>query len=187
MFVLCSAACLIVTMMLACLIVTMMLTCLMVIDAMHHTVYRAVLAHPPNTINGRFRVTEQGEMITQNFGSTDIAERTLDIYTAAVLAEGFVTHVQPTVQWRAAMDKLAESSCSTYRALLGDPSFVTYFKTATPELELSRLNIGSRPTKRNPSGGIESLRAIPWTFAWTQTRLHLPAWLGVGEALQVYE
>ena len=165
------------------MMVTMLTTCLMV--TMHHTVYRAVLAHPPNTINGRFRVTEQGEMITQNFGSTDIAERTLDIYTAAVLAEGFVTHVQPTAQWRAAMDKLSATSCSTYRALLGDPSFVTYFKTATPELELGRLNIGSRPTKRNPSGGIESLRAIPWTFAWTQTRLHLPAWLGVGEALQV--
>jgi len=145
--------------------------------------YRAVLAHPPNTVNGKFRVTEQGEMITQNFGSPGIAERTLDIYTAAVLAEGFTDHVEPSDEWRAAMDALSDLSCAQYRSLLRDPCFIAYFRTATPELELGRLNIGSRPSKRNPKGGIESLRAIPWTFAWTQTRLNLPAWLGVGAAL----
>ena len=144
--------------------------------------YRAVLAHPPGTINGRFRVTEQGEMITQNFGSTGIAERTLDIYTAAVLAEQFTTHVQPKSTWRSQMDKLSGISCDSYRNLIAEQRFITYFRKATPELELGSLNIGSRPTKRNPKGGIESLRAIPWTFAWTQTRLHLPAWVGVGEA-----
>lgn len=144
--------------------------------------YRAVLAHPPGTINGRFRVTEQGEMITQNFGSTGIAERTLDIYTAAVLAEQFTTHVQPKSTWRSLMDKLSVVSCDSYRSLIAEQRFITYFRKATPELELGSLNIGSRPTKRNPKGGIESLRAIPWTFAWTQTRLHLPAWVGVGEA-----
>jgi phosphoenolpyruvate carboxylase len=144
--------------------------------------YRAVLAHPPGTINGRFRVTEQGEMITQNFGSTGIAERTLDIYTAAVLAEQFSTHVQPKPAWRKLMDKLSVVSCDSYRTLIAEQRFISYFRKATPELELGSLNIGSRPTKRNPQGGIESLRAIPWTFAWTQTRLHLPAWVGVGEA-----
>jgi phosphoenolpyruvate carboxylase len=147
-----------------------------------YTVYRAVLAHPPGTVNGRFRVTEQGEMITQNFGSTGIAERTLDIYTAAVLAERFVTHVQPKPHWRKQMVKLSEISCESYRNLIAEDRFISYFRKATPELELGSLNIGSRPTKRNPKGGIESLRAIPWTFAWTQTRLHLPAWVGVGEA-----
>eukprot|EP01038_Epipyxis_sp_PR26KG_P004144 gene4144-5898_t len=145
--------------------------------------YRAVLAHPPNTINGRFRVTEQGEMITQNFGSTGIAERTFDIYTAAVLAEQFTTHVDPKPQYRNQMARLSEISCDEYRSLLVEERFIQYFRQATPEVELGYLNIGSRPTKRNPKGGIESLRAIPWTFAWTQTRLHLPAWLGVGEAL----
>lgn len=145
--------------------------------------YRAVLAHPPKTINGKFRVTEQGEMITQNFGSTGIAERTLDIYTAAVLAEKFVEHVEPKKEWRDHMKKLSASSCQTYRSLIEQQRFISYFRSATPELELGILNIGSRPAKRNPKGGIESLRAIPWTFAWTQTRLHLPAWLGVGNAL----
>ena len=145
-------------------------------------VYRAVLAHPPGTINGRFRVTEQGEMITQNFGSTGIAERTLDIYTAAVLAEQFITHVQPVPEWREQMMKLSAVSCESYRKLIEEERFINYFRQATPNLELGSLNIGSRPTKRNPKGGIESLRAIPWTFAWTQTRMHLPAWMGVGEA-----
>lgn len=146
--------------------------------------YRAVLAHPPKTINGKFRVTEQGEMITQNFGSTGIAERTLDIYTAAVLAEKFVQHVDPKPEWRAIMAELSTVSCNAYRSMIEKESFIRYFRSATPELELGSLNIGSRPAKRNPKGGIESLRAIPWTFAWTQTRLHLPAWFGIGHALE---
>jgi phosphoenolpyruvate carboxylase len=146
--------------------------------------YRAVLSHPPNTINGRFRVTEQGEMITQNYGNTQIAEHTLDIYTAAVMREAFTKHVEPKLKWREQMEKISESSCADYRHLVREePRFVPYFRQATPELELGSLNIGSRPAKRNPKGGIESLRAIPWTFAWTQTRVHLSAWLGVGAGL----
>lgn len=146
--------------------------------------YRAILSHPPNTIKGRFRVTEQGEMITQNFGAPGIAERTLDIYTAGVLRESFVKHVEPTESWRRQMNRVSETSCADYRELVrGDPRFVSYFRMATPELELRGLNIGSRPAKRGTAGGIETLRAIPWTFAWTQTRLHLSAWLGVGKGL----
>ena len=146
--------------------------------------YRAVLSHPPNTINGRFRVTEQGEMITQNYGSEPIAEHTLDIYTAAVLREQFTKHVKPKEEWRQQMERISDISCKDYRHLVREePRFVPYFRQATPELELQSLNIGSRPSKRNPKGGIESLRAIPWTFAWTQTRTHLSAWLGVGAGL----
>lgn len=146
--------------------------------------YRAVLSHPPNTINGQFRVTEQGEMITQNYGSTQIAEHALDIYTAAVMREAFTKHVEPKVEWRRQMERISEVSCNDYRHLVREePRFVPYFRQATPELELGSLNIGSRPAKRNPKGGIESLRAIPWTFAWTQTRTHLSAWLGVGAGL----
>ena len=146
--------------------------------------YRAILAHPPNTINGHFRVTEQGEMITQNFGQTGVAERTLDLFTAGVLAEKFEFRPEPKQEWREAMERLADVSCDHYREIVRKhPRFVPYFRTSTPELELSGLNVGSRPAKRNPKGGVESLRAIPWVFAWTQTRLNLPAWLGVGEAL----
>ena len=146
--------------------------------------YRAILSHPPGTINGRFRVTEQGEMITQNYGNIQIAEHTLDIYTAAVMREAFVKHVAPKKEWRRQMERISDVSCADYRHLVREePRFVPYFRQATPELELGSLNIGSRPAKRNPKGGIESLRAIPWTFAWTQTRTHLSAWLGVGAGL----
>ena len=149
------------------------------------TVYRAILSHPPNTINGRFRVTEQGEMIMQNFGTVWIAERTLDTYMAALCREAFVQHVTPSEKWTEQMEKISKVSCADYRQLVRhEPRFVPYFRQATPELELGTLNIGSRPAKRNPEGGIESLRAIPWTFAWTQTRTHLSAWLGVGAGLQ---
>lgn len=148
--------------------------------------YRGILSHPPGTINGRFRVTEQGEMITQNYGNPNIAQHTLDIYTAAVCREAFTKHVVPSKAWREQMDKVSVNSCADYRKLVREePRFVPYFRQATPELELGSLNIGSRPSKRNPKGGIESLRAIPWTFAWTQTRTHLSAWLGVGAGLNV--
>eukprot|EP00815_Leptocylindrus_aporus_P000387 CAMPEP_0116071930 /NCGR_PEP_ID=MMETSP0322-20121206/14135_1 /TAXON_ID=163516 /ORGANISM="Leptocylindrus danicus var. apora, Strain B651" /LENGTH=973 /DNA_ID=CAMNT_0003560497 /DNA_START=352 /DNA_END=3269 /DNA_ORIENTATION=+ len=146
--------------------------------------FNAILSHAPDTINGNFRVTEQGEMIYQNFGHKERAERTLDIYTAAVLAEKQLERPAPTENQRALMNKLSQISCDAYRQIVrGDDRFVPYFRSATPELELSSLNIGSRPAKRKASGGVESLRAIPWIFAWTQTRLNLPTWLGVGQAI----
>jgi phosphoenolpyruvate carboxylase len=146
--------------------------------------FLAILAHAPDTINGQFRVTEQGEMINKNFGYVDRAERTMDIYTAAVLVEKLTERARPTPEWRDMMKKLSDISCNAYRKIVKeDERFVPYFRSATPELELSNLNIGSRPQKRKASGGVESLRAIPWIFAWTQTRLNLPIWLGVGEAI----
>ena len=146
--------------------------------------YKAILAHPPGTINGRFRVTEQGEMITQNFGEEAVAERTLDLFTAGVLAERFLQRPTLKPEWKKMMETLSVTSCNTYRQIVrGEERFVPYFRSATPELELSGLNVGSRPAKRNPKGGVESLRAIPWVFAWTQTRLNLPTWLGVGDAI----
>jgi phosphoenolpyruvate carboxylase len=123
-------------------------------------------------------------MIRQNFGSMEIAQRSLDIYTAALLRESFVKRVEPKKEWRDQMQRVSDVSCASYRhTVREDPRFVPYFRQATPELELGRLNIGSRPAKRNPKGGVESLRAIPWTFAWAQTRMHLSAWLGVGDGL----
>ena len=146
--------------------------------------FNGIVEHAPGTVNGQFRVTEQGEMINQNFGYTDRAERTLDIYTAAVLAEQHTDRPLPSQEWKDVMDKLSDISCDAYRKIVrGDDRFVPYFRAATPELELSKLNIGSRPAKRKATGGVESLRAIPWIFAWTQTRLNLPTWLGVGDAI----
>jgi phosphoenolpyruvate carboxylase len=148
-------------------------------------VFKAILAHPPNTINGRFRVTEQGEMITQNFGQISMAQNALDLMTAGVLAERFEKRPHPKPEWREMMQRLSDVSCEAYRGVVReDPRFVPYFRTATPELDLAALNVGSRPAKRNSKGGVESLRAIPWVFAWTQTRFNLPTWLGVGEALE---
>lgn len=127
-------------------------------------------------------------MITQQFGTVPISMQTLDTYTAAVLSEAFLPKVDPSTEWRSLMDQLAALSCSAYRGVVTDPTFLQYFRAATPEPELARLNIGSRPARRPvpgaKPGGVETLRAIPWVFAWTQTRLHLPAWLGVGDALQ---
>ena len=124
-------------------------------------------------------------MINQNLGDTVRATRTLDIYTAAVLAEKLTERPKPTGEWRGMMNKLSDLSCDAYRRIVrGDERFVPYFRSATPEVEFAKLNIGSRPSKRKATGGVESLRAIPWIFAWTQTRLNLPTWLGVGEALQ---
>lgn len=146
--------------------------------------FLAIMGHAPQTIRGQFRVTEQGEMINQNFGFVDRAERSLDIYTAAILAEKLTDRPPPPQNWRDMMHTLSEISCRAYRGIVRlDERFVPYFRSATPELELANLNIGSRPAKRKATGGVESLRAIPWNFAWTQTRLNLPTWLGVGEAI----
>jgi phosphoenolpyruvate carboxylase len=147
--------------------------------------FKAILAHPPNTIQGRFRITEQGEMITKNFGTNSVAERTFDLLMAGVFSERFTPRPELKKEWMEMMEKLSETSCKVYREVVRhEKDFVRYFRTSTPELELGNLNVGSRPAKRNPKGGIESLRAIPWNFAWTQTRLNLPTWLGVGDAFQ---
>lgn len=100
-------------------------------------------------------------MIYQNFGHPDRAERTLDIYTAAVCAEKHTERPTPSPEWRSLMNKLSDISCDAYRQVVReDERFVPYFRSATPEQELSDLNIGSRPAKRKASGGVESLRAI---------------------------
>lgn len=144
----------------------------------------AILSQPPKTINGYLRVTIQGEVIQQDFGLPGLAMKTLETYTTAVLKADLTDSVAVKAEWRSLMDRLSEISCSKYREIVHkDPRFVQYFRQATPEQELGLLNIGSRPQKRK-EGGVESLRAIPWVFAWTQTRLHLPVWLGLGTALQ---
>ncbi|CAN1123239.1 Phosphoenolpyruvate carboxylase 2 [Linum perenne] len=145
----------------------------------------AILSQPPDTINGSLRVTVQGEVIEQSFGEEHLCFRTLQRFTAATLEHGMHPPVSPKPEWRALMDQMAGLSTEEYRSIVfQEPRFVEYFRLATPEMEYGRMNIGSRPSKRKPSGGIESLRAIPWIFAWTQTRFHLPVWLGFGAAFK---
>lgn len=145
--------------------------------------HAAILSQPPGSVAGRFRTTEQGEMIRFKFGLPDIAEQNLNLYLAAVLEATLLPPPPPEPAWRHLMDELAADGVSAYRAVLREnPQFVEYFRQSTPEQELGRLPLGSRPAKRR-AGGIESLRAIPWIFGWTQTRLMLPAWLGWEAAL----
>ena len=128
-------------------------------------------------------------MIRFKFGLEEIALQNLEIYTAATLEATLLPPPVPKAEWRQLMHSMTDLSVQVYRSTVRDnPHFVKYLRTVTPELELQMLPLGSRPAKRKVSGGIESLRAIPWVFAWTQIRLMLPAWLGTGAALnQVIE
>ena len=145
---------------------------------------QALFSQPPGSISGAIRVTEQGEMIRFKFGLEEIALQNLEIYTAATLEATLLPPPEPKQEWRDLMHQMTELSVQVYRQTVREnPHFVKYLRTVTPELELQMLPLGSRPAKRKVSGGIESLRAIPWVFAWTQIRLMLPAWLGTGAAL----
>jgi phosphoenolpyruvate carboxylase len=144
----------------------------------------AIQSQPPGSIDGSLRVTEQGEMIQAKFADPRIAVRTLETYVAAVVDATLAPPRAPEPSWRDRIEELSQIACDSYRAVVrGTPRFVEYFRLATPEQELGTLNIGSRPARRKRGGGIESLRAIPWIFAWTQNRLNLPSWLGVGQCL----
>jgi len=145
--------------------------------------YVAIQSQPPGSVDGTLRVTEQGEMIHAKFGLAGIALRTLEVYTSATLDATLATGTPTEVAWRETMERLAAAARAAYRRTVhDDPQFREYFRFATPEAELDALHIGSRPARRKSAGGLQALRAIPWQFAWTQTRLLLPSWLGV-EAL----
>jgi phosphoenolpyruvate carboxylase len=147
--------------------------------------YLAIASQPPGSVDGRLRVTVQGEMIQAEFGLSGIALRTLEIYTTAALDATLAPTAAPRPEWRALLDRMSAASARGYREVVYEqPRFVDYFREATPEVELGALNIGSRPARRGGKGGVESLRAIPWQFAWTQNRLLLPSWLGADDALQ---
>jgi phosphoenolpyruvate carboxylase len=136
-------------------------------------------------VKGRIRVTEQGEMIRYKFGLPRLAFNNLSIYVAATLRSTLEPSAAPNPEWRDLIERMAPVSVEAYRSVVrGHPQFVPYFRSLTPEQELGLLALGSRPAKRKATGGVESLRAIPWMFAWTQVRLNLPAWLGTRQALE---
>lgn len=138
------------------------------------------------TFQGTLRSTEQGEMVEAKFGMPQTAVRQLDIYTTAVLLATLRPPLPPREEkWRNLMEEISKISCQNYRSTVYEnPEFLAYFHEATPQAELGFLNIGSRPSRRKSSTAIGHLRAIPWVFAWTQTRFVLPSWLGIGAGLK---
>ena len=145
----------------------------------------ALLSQPPGAIDGRIRVTEQGEVIRFKYGLPGVAVQNLEQYLAATLEASLLPPPAPEPRWREEMDRLASRSLRVYREVVREtPELVEYLRTVTPEQELVRLALGSRPARRKADQGVASLRAIPWVFAWTQMRLMLPAWLGTGAALR---
>ena len=149
--------------------------------------HAAVLGAPPGTVNGRLRVTEQGEIINEKYGLRGIALRTLEQVAGSVaLATAMPQHRGNDMpEWHVMMDAIAQESRSAYRGLIYEnPRFYEYFRKATPIDLIERMRIGSRPASRRAGTGAENLRAIPWVFAWTQSRYVLPGWYGFGTGLQ---
>ena len=142
-------------------------------------------SQPPNSVNGRIRITDQGEVIQQKYGYEPLAKYNLCSYIGAVAEATLNPPPVPKKNWRSLIEKMSEISKNSYRKNINQSSeFIKYFKTVTPHKALGKLSIGSRPSKRKNVDNIKSLRAIPWVFAWTQIRLMLPAWLGSAEALR---
>ena len=142
-------------------------------------------SQPPYSVNGKIRITDQGEVIQQKYGYEPIAEYNLCSYISAVTEATLVPPPVPKDNWRSLIEKMSDISKSSYRKNINQSAdFIKYFKTVTPHISLGKLFIGSRPSKRKNVDNIKSLRAIPWVFAWTQIRLMLPAWLGSAEALR---
>jgi phosphoenolpyruvate carboxylase len=144
----------------------------------------AILALPPGTVGGRLKMTEQGEVLSAKYSVPEIAHRELELATSATLAAGALAGDGPHETFERVVGEMAESSGALYRSLVHEePDFVRFFTVVTPIEEISRLRLGSRPARRSEDGGIDNLRAIPWVFSWTQSRIILPAWLGLGTAL----
>ena len=143
-----------------------------------------ILGAPAGTVNGFLRVTEQGETINQKYGNRTLAERNLELATAATLKTSLKQTAEPEAVWQQVMTGMAESSKNTYRQLVYEhPQFIDYFRHATPIDVIERMGIGSRPASRRSGLGVENLRAIPWVFSWAQCRISLPAAYGMGTAL----
>jgi phosphoenolpyruvate carboxylase len=153
--------------------------------------HEAILAQPQNTVAGRIKITEQGEVVSSKFGLPEIAQRSLELTTAAVIAAS-LPHKEidgkRLDRWKEIMERISNEALEVYRRLTRETEgFLDYFTQATPVEELQSLRIGSRPAKRKRgSRSLEDLRAIPWVFGWTQSRHLLPGWLAVGTALEAF-
>ena len=142
-------------------------------------------SQPAGSVNGKIRITDQGEVIQQKYGYEPLAKYNLCSYIGSVMEATLNPPPKPKESWVNLIQSMSEISTSSYRKNINQSSdFIRYFKTVTPHMALGKLSIGSRPSKRKNVDNINSLRAIPWVFAWTQIRLMLPAWLGTAEALR---
>lgn len=148
--------------------------------------FDAILAQPAGTVNGRIRVTEQGEVVANKYADPELARQSLETLTAGVVLASLrkAAEAEVAAPHAKAMEALSRGSMAAYRALVHDtPGFVDYFYGATPISEIADLNIGSRPTSRQATRSIAGLRAIPWVFSWSQSRAMLPGWYGFGSAV----
>ena len=147
---------------------------------------RSIMSLPAGSFRGSMRLTEQGEVLAERYDDPAIAHRHLEqVVWSSLLAAG--RPAKPSSeQWLEVMDRISASSFVQYRQLLEQPRFVEYFRCVTPISDIEQLPIGSRPSRRNPGGGLSDLRAIPWVFSWTQSRCLLPAWYGMGAAMKPF-
>ncbi|OYY91145.1 MAG: phosphoenolpyruvate carboxylase [Sphingomonas sp. 28-66-16] len=153
--------------------------------------FSAILAQPPGTVQGRIRITEQGEVIAAKYGTRESAATNLEAIAAATLLASLEPErlsMRDYERFAGAMDQLSATAFAAYRDLVyGTKGFRTFFRQMTPIAEISGLKIGSRPASRTKSDRIEDLRAIPWVFSWAQARVMLPGWYGVGAAIAAFE
>ncbi len=145
---------------------------------------RAILAQPPESVRGRIKVTEQGEVISSRYANPEVGHRHLEqLVNAVLLTSGNRPQVQREAEWGKILEETSARAEAKYRALIAHPDFLRYFNEATPINQINQLNIGSRPAKRKQTLGVSDLRAIPWVFAWTRSRVNLPGWYGLGTGL----
>jgi phosphoenolpyruvate carboxylase len=152
--------------------------------------HAAILAQPAGDFSGQIRITEQGEVLNWKYSDPVLAEWNLELMIAAsleALALPGAQQAQESSGWYAAMEDMSQSAYTFYRKHIADnPEVLTYFEQATPVNELENMQIGSRPSRRSQSRRLEDLRAIPWVFGWMQSRHAVPAWFGVGHAIEKF-
>ncbi|MCM1982665.1 phosphoenolpyruvate carboxylase [Lyngbya confervoides] len=151
--------------------------------------YEAILAQPGDTVNGRIKITEQGEVVASKYSLPDLASYNLETITTAVIQASLLRSTMDNIEaWHEVMEDLSQRSRRQYRALIYEqPDFIDFYNEVTPIAEIGKLQITSRPTRRKgDKTTLDGLRAIPWVFSWTQSRFLLPAWYGVGTALKAY-
>jgi phosphoenolpyruvate carboxylase len=145
---------------------------------------RSILSLPANSFSGSLRLTEQGEVLAERYDNPQVASRHLEQLAWSALLSVSGHSQQVPEEWLHTLEKMADASQQAYRRLVDRPGFVEFFRRATPISEIEQLPIGSRPSRRRGGNALSDLRAIPWVFSWTQCRCLIPAWYGIGAAVE---